>query len=81
MKSIFLAFALGLSVVGCGNNDCDDAVDKLKQCGFDTSSGGVDTGDCSGKSECAAKCINAASCSEITGQTTTGSYFTCLSKC
>jgi len=81
MKTLFLALVLAFSIVGCGNNDCDDAVDKLKQCGFDTGSGSVDSNDCSGKSECAAKCINAASCSEITGQTTTGSYFTCLSKC
>lgn len=67
MKPIFgLVLMLGLATVGCGNNECEDAVDKLEECGV--SGGGVDedeASECNADSECVAKCINSASCSEI----------------
>jgi hypothetical protein len=78
MKRLLLAVMLGALAVGCGN-DCDDAVDKLEECGLDTS--GADTDDCSGKSECAAGCINDASCDQIKSTDLNNSYYKCLAGC
>lgn len=80
MKKIVLMIALGLSVVACGKNDCDKAVDKMNECGVSDTSN-VDTNDCSGQNECAAKCVNSASCAEIKGEDLNGGFLTCMSKC
>jgi len=46
MKRILMALVLGLACFACGNNDCEDAADKMKEClGAEDSSG-------SGSSSC-----------------------------
>jgi hypothetical protein len=62
MKRLLMVLVLGLACFGC-SNDCDDAVDKLDECGLPT--GDVDADECDGQSECTAGCINDASCDEI----------------
>jgi hypothetical protein len=69
-----MAVVLGLACFGCGN-DCDDAVDKLEECGLPTED--ADTDDCSGEKECFAKCINDMSCDDIKA----GKYATCAAEC
>jgi hypothetical protein len=78
MKRLLLAVVLGALAVGC-SNDCDDAVDKLEECGADVS--GADTDDCDGASECVAGCINDASCEEIKSTDINGKYFKCVAAC
>ena len=80
MKRLLMVVVLGLACFGCGN-DCDDAADKLEECGFTGGGGDVDSSDCSGASECAAACINDASCDEITGKKTDGNYGKCVLAC
>ena len=80
MKAMLsLLMVVGLALGGCGNNECEDAADKIKECGGQTGSG--DTGDCSGASECVAKCINAASCAEIKGSDVNSNYYKCTTAC
>src|SRR6478735_7923068 len=62
-KVMGLLILAGLALGGCGNNDCEDAVDKAKECGLSTDNS--DTDDCSGKKECTAKCIKDANCDQL----------------
>lgn len=78
MKHLLLAVVLGALALGC-SNDCDDAVDKLEECGADVD--GADTDDCDGASECVAGCINDASCDELKGNDPDGSYGNCVLSC
>ena len=85
MKKVMgLLILAGLALGGCSNNDCEDAADKLKECGL-TTQGSSSSGDCSGASECAAKCINNASCEQLKGADltsgTSSPYIECLAKC
>lgn len=80
-KSAFLAVimmsSVGVLVTGCGNA-CDDAVDKLKDCGV---SNVQEADECSEQAECAAACTEDASCDEIKAATLDGPYFACVAKC
>lgn len=88
MKPIFgLVLMLGLATVGCGNNECEDAADKMEECGV---SGGEaepsddEISECNEDSECFAKCVNAASCSEIKASFNDGAMndlTACVTKC
>jgi hypothetical protein len=64
IKKILFAALLAFSAVACGGDDCDDAVDKLEECGSTELERNEDA-ECSGAAECTAKCINDASCDEI----------------
>jgi hypothetical protein len=63
MKRLLMVLVLGLASVAC-SNDCDEAVDKLEECGASDVTG-ADADECDGASECVAGCINDASCDEI----------------
>jgi hypothetical protein len=70
IKKILLAGMFALSTVACGGNECEDAADKVEECGVKLSTAQQAEADksadeCSGVSECAAKCINDASCEDI----------------
>jgi hypothetical protein len=78
MKRFFVVVALGLSAMACGN-ECDDAVDHAEECGIDLPDD-VDTSECDGANECAAKCINDASCDELKDPENT-SVFECIVAC
>lgn len=65
MKRLLMVLMLGLASVAC-SNDCDEAVDKLEECGVTGLEAG-DTDECDGQSECIAGCINDASCEELKG--------------
>ena len=79
MKRILVAAVLGLMAMACGD-ECDDAVDKLEECGF---TGGDSDSDeeCEGAAECVAKCINDAECSDITMPTADSAYTQCVNAC
>jgi hypothetical protein len=72
---------VGLALGGCGNNDCEDAADKVKECGITNTSGSGDTSDCSGKAECNSKCINDASCDEMKTLDLNGKFLKCVAAC
>lgn len=78
MKRLLIALVLGLACFGC-SNDCDDAADKLEECGSPPDD--VNTDDCSGKNECAAKCVNDHSCAEINSTDLSSPFFACMARC
>ena len=69
MRTILaVVMALGLGVVGCGNNECEDAADKIDECGInrgDSKPDDDETNECNEKLECNSKCTNEASCADI----------------
>jgi hypothetical protein len=81
-KLLGILMLAGLALGGCGNNDCEDAADKVKECGAPSGSGSGD-GECSGAAECVAKCVNNASCAEIKAEDLdlNSPYFKCLAAC
>ena len=79
MKRLLMALVLGLACFGC-SNECDDAADKLEECGAGDAAE-VDTSSCDGKDECAAKCINASDCAELKAPAFDGPFIACLAKC
>lgn len=88
MKRVYglLMVALGLGAVACGNNDCEDAADKLvDECGLPDEGDDDEAAECSEDAECLAKCINDASCAEIKAVsadlTIDNSYSQCLGAC
>jgi hypothetical protein len=80
-KTAVLASVLVIAGAGCGDT-CDDARDHIDECGS-TANPGNDDEDCSGVVECAAECVNDASCEAITGTDADGAntLATCLNKC
>ena len=83
-KTLLLASAfaaLASMITGCGGDACDDAADKLEECGFTGGDSGDEDAECTGVSECAAECVNDASCEDITSTDPTSSYFTCIADC
>jgi hypothetical protein len=81
MKAMLgLLMVVGLALGGCGNNECEDAADKVKDCGINVE-GSKDSGDCSGVAECASKCINAASCEDLKSTDLNNSYLKCTLAC
>lgn len=70
MKKMLLAVAVGLLSMGCGNTECEDAKEKLEGCGGAAAQGAGqvsddDAAECNAEDECAAKCVDKTSCSEI----------------
>lgn len=69
MKRIMaILFALLLAtagLVGCGGNPCEDACDKMKECGIEGTQGLDCSGDCPSESEAVAECIAGLSCEEM----------------
>jgi hypothetical protein len=78
MKRLLLALVLGVLAVGC-SNDCDDAVDKLEECGQPVTNS--DTDDCSGAKECYAGCVNDASCADLKSEDPNNSFWKCALAC
>jgi hypothetical protein len=79
-----LASLYGVLNGGCGGAEtlCDQALDKVQQCGFQNTMLN-DTGDeCEAISQCAAKCLLDADCGEIMqASENTGPVVTCAAKC
>jgi hypothetical protein len=76
MKRLLMAVVLGLACFGC-SNECDDAESKLEECGVTSEE--IDTSECDGANECAAKCVNKASCDDI--KNNAESYVSCIFAC
>lgn len=82
MKAVLGGFLMvvGLALGGCGNNECEDAADKFKECGV-TDSTGSGSGDCSGASECFAKCVNSSSCEDLKSTSLDSKFLKCVTAC
>jgi hypothetical protein len=82
MKSMLgFLMVLGLALGACGNNDCEDATDKVKSCNNPNLEANGTSGECSGQAECYAKCINASSCAEMADEALNSKFNTCVGKC
>lgn len=82
-NSIIVALLAGISIFAMGcKNDCDKAADHVKDClGGSGSTSSSDSGSCTGAVQCEAKCINAASCSDITMPSADSDYTKCVAAC
>lgn len=80
VKRIVLLAWLGLATVACASDECDEMFDKYEECGLFPSSG-IGVKNCSGYIECEAKCVNAASCADLKGETTDSKYLDCETAC
>jgi hypothetical protein len=69
---------LAFGTSACGST-CDDAVDKLDECGLETSQAEAEAEECNEDQECAAECINDASCSDL--ENLSDSLMSCFVKC
>src|SRR5262245_12277718 len=84
-RTAFLASALaaasGALATGCSDT-CEDARDHIDECGSFANPGN-DEEECTGAVECAAGCINDASCDAITGSNpdAANTLAGCLNKC
>jgi hypothetical protein len=84
-RSAWLASALsalaGVLAAGCGDV-CGDARDHIEECGSPANPGNQDE-ECTGTVECAADCINDASCEAITGKNVdeANALAACLNEC
>ena len=69
MRTVLVVMmALSLAAAGCGNNVCEDAADKLDECGFDlgdSQPSDDEASECNDRNECRSNCLNAASCEDI----------------
>ena len=83
MKRIAMALMTGFLALGCGSDECDDALDKLSECNLGTDFAGVDldNDECNGRVRCVADCINNASCAQIIAAEETSVYRTCIAAC
>ncbi|WP_437925312.1 hypothetical protein WMF37_40615 [Sorangium sp. So ce291] len=75
-----LLFAASLLVVGC-RNTCDDAAERLAECGAGRTMSALDT--CDDHGECVAECIMETSCSDFspTSALSTFRLMVCSSDC
>ncbi|MBN1961134.1 MAG: hypothetical protein JW841_09320 [Deltaproteobacteria bacterium] len=94
MKALlFSVLAAMFALASCGEDVCEKAANKIKDCGLVSDSGDdgettweVDENEnvkCEGAAKCAAECVNDASCDVLKAAFTgeTNSYMTCLEKC
>jgi hypothetical protein len=74
MRSIGVVVGLVVTLLGCGEKICDEAVDKLEACdipgqiaeqGYARLPVAITREDCSGTNECFAKCVAPATCDEL----------------
>lgn len=77
LVAILVSILLTLSMIGCGSNPCEDACDKLKECGVEGTQGVSCSGDCPSEVEAAMECIAGLSCDEIKAGT---KFMECLTK-
>ena len=64
----------------CGANDCEEAVERLSECGgLDPKN--VDVDKCDGRSECIAQCIQDSTCADITSVDPASPYQLCVAGC
>jgi hypothetical protein len=69
LRAIFVSLVLASAALwGCGKNACEEACDKMKECGV-TGSTTSCSGDCPADSEKMAKCISALSCEDMKDMT------------
>ncbi len=77
---IISLFAFGsIGLAACGSDACEDAADKIAEC-TNQSAPSVE-GECSGRAECLANCVNAASCDDITKPDPNSAYSKCVLSC
>jgi hypothetical protein len=77
-----LAALLCAAALACGgcSDACDDAADKLDECGI-ADEFGITGGDCHGATECVANCYTGASCDEIEAFEKGSEFYECLAGC
>ena len=72
---------LAAAGLGCADNPCADALQKLEDCGV---SGGRDQDtdeECQDTAACNAECINEVDCADIASPTPDGVYTQCVNAC
>jgi hypothetical protein len=79
MNLIAVALAAFMSSA-CGANDCEEAVERLSECGG-LDAVDVDVDQCDGRSECIAQCINDNSCANIISADPLSPYNQCVAGC
>jgi len=65
LASILLTLMLAISAVGCGDNPCEAACDKMQECGVEGTSGVNCSGDCPSEYEPMMNCIADLTCEEM----------------
>lgn len=71
--------ALGALAIGCGSNPCEEAQEKLTEC--ENTNINFKDDECSEAGECAAECINNASCEELNSQELNNPVAGCMLQC
>lgn len=69
LVAILVSILLTLSMIGCGSNPCEDACDKLKECGVESLQGVDCSGDCPSEYEPMMECIAGLSCDDLKNST------------
>lgn len=66
IMALIVVLMLALAgMVGCGGNPCEDACDKMKECGVEGTQGIDCSGDCPSEYEGVAECLAGLSCDDF----------------
>jgi hypothetical protein len=65
LMTMLVSILLALSMVGCGSNPCEDACDKLKECGMEGTQGIDCSGECPSEYEPMMECIAGLTCEQL----------------
>ena len=80
LSAILGVGVIALASIACGGDACADAVDKLEECKAEGVTTTADSCE-NAADECAADCINNASCDEINSADASGPFFECIVAC
>ena len=78
---VLLGCLVAATGLGCADNPCADALQKLEDCGV---SGGRDSDteeECQDTAACTAECINEVECEDIASPRPDGVYTQCVNAC
>lgn len=79
-RSVVVIALASCMTMACGANDCEEAVERLAECGgLDAKN--VDVDSCDGRSECIANCVQESTCADITSGDPNSPYNLCINAC
>lgn len=80
LRSVIVVVLSGLMAMACGANDCEEAVERIAECGgIDAKD--VDVDSCDGRSECIADCVKDSTCADIASADPNNPYQLCVLSC